>query len=411
MANQEDLKSGTVKFFDDRKGFGFVALANGEDAFVGRGALPGSGYRTLFPNEPVRVRVEHGAKGLQVTQLETPAERGRGVVRDFDFQRGFGVIVDSTGSTLFAHYSNVLTRGGRAELHGGEDVEYFARLRPGRGEAEAYLIKRLDSRQPFERFSYVADQQWQVLAALAEEEDWNYDTPDPDATESAAQAETSELSQRLPILEKYIRYTFSRVQEQGKVVEGHRDEVKFSAFNTGLVTPNQEVIYGLFEAQEAQSDGHGWRFVAWVKASDPRVSGLFLARPSMATYWTDARVLFFEPGREVVIDFDHLIQDNIERYPPALAQNRELARLATVAAVDSAKKRVARNYKTAVPQFHRGEIQLLLPLSLDGTGRAQLALVVRAAGHEYIGETVLGLHEAMSNARLVARPDRDWLKP
>jgi hypothetical protein len=131
----------------------------------------------------------------------------------------------------------------------------------------------------------------------------------------------------------------------------------------------------------------------------------------MATYWTDARVLFFEPGREVVIDFDHLIQDNIGRYPPALAQNRELARMATVAAVDSAKKRVARNYKTAVPQFHRGEIQLLLPLSLDGTGRAQLALVVRAAGHEYIGETVLGLHEAMSNARLVARPDRDWLKP
>jgi len=90
-----------------------------------------------------------------------------------------------------------------------------------------------------------------------------------------------------------------------------------------------------------------------------------------------------------------------------------LARNALMGAEAQIKDRVYRNYKTAVPQYWRGRIQLLLPLCLQEDGRADLALVVEkdADARAYRGNTVLTLDMAYSNARLLARPDRDWLKP
>lgn len=75
------------------------------------------------------------------------------------------------------------------------------------------------------------------------------------------------------------------------------------------------------------------------------------------------------------------------------------------------QQRVYRNYKTAIPQFHRGEIQLLLPLCLERPDRADLALVVSRVGDCYRGDTVLTLQMAYNNARLLTRPDREWLTP
>ena len=46
-----------------------------------------------------------------------------------------------------------------------------------------------------------------------------------------------------PILENYIRHTFVKVYEEGKVLEQHG----YAIFNTGLVTDYQEEIYGLFQ--------------------------------------------------------------------------------------------------------------------------------------------------------------------
>ena len=53
-----------------------------------------------------------------------------------------------------------------------------------------------------------------------------------------------------------------------------------------------------------------------------------------------------------------------------------------------------------------------MPLDLTGDGRADLALVVSGVGDRaYRGHTVLTLDMAYTNARLVARPDSDWLLP
>ena len=56
-------------------------------------------------------------------------------------------------------------------------------------------------------------------------------------------------------------------------------------------------------------------------------------------------------------------------------------------------------------------IQLLLPLCLNQPDRADLALVVDKVGNSYRGNTVLTLDMAYRNARLITRPDSDWLRP
>ncbi|TDU83996.1 cold shock CspA family protein [Kribbella voronezhensis] len=391
-------RAAAVKFFDDHKNFGFVEIPGLGDAYVHRTALPGEGYRTLVSGEPVLVEFAEGERGLQVTAVQRPPQRRSGTVVSFDFSRGYGMIKDGgPGDEVFVHYSNILGSSGKAELLVGESVEFF-RKSTDRGD-QAIFVKRLDARHPWDRFAYVPVEAYQRLADICEPEDWTLEAEDSHATPG-----------RLPILESYIRYTFARVEEQGQIPEGaDADSTRVAAFNTGLVTTNQEEIYGFFA--ESRDAAHDWHFVDWTKASDNRLSGVFDERPRLAQYWEDPAILFYDVRRPLILDWDHFVEDNIHRYPEGFRDNPALARAATMAAVETAKQRVARNYKTAVPQFHRSEVQLLLPLSIDASGMAQLALVVRRVGNEYVGETVLPLHMAIKNARLLARPDRDWLQP
>lgn len=394
-----EARSATVKFFDEHKRFGFVEIPGLGDAYVHASALPGEGYRTLVTGEPILVEVAEGERGLQVSSVLRPPQRRSGTVASFEFARGWGYVKDDeTDEELFVHYSNVLTSGGKAELVEGERVDFF-RKDAERGP-QAIYVKRIDARTPWDRFAYVRVEDYQPLAALAEPEDWSLESEDARGGQG-----------RLPLLESYVRHTFARLAEQEAIARGvSQDRVDVAAFNTGLVTPNQEEIYGYFSSQNVQ-EGYEWRFVAWTKASDNRLAGVFDKRPLLARYWEDPSVLFYDARRPLILDWDHFVEDNIHRYPDGFREQPNLARAATIAAVEVAKQRVQRNYKTAVPQFHRGEVQLLLPLSLDGSGQAHLALVARRAGREYLGETVLTLSMAIKNARLLARPDRDWLKP
>jgi CspA family cold shock protein len=63
------MERGTVKWFNQAKGFGFIKRANGPDVFVHYKAIDGDGFKTLNENEEVEFEVQQGPKGLQATKV------------------------------------------------------------------------------------------------------------------------------------------------------------------------------------------------------------------------------------------------------------------------------------------------------------------------------------------------------
>jgi cold shock protein len=63
------MVSGTVKWFDSNKGYGFIRPEHGEDVFVHLSALQGSGLQTLQEGQAVEFDIEQGRKGPQAANL------------------------------------------------------------------------------------------------------------------------------------------------------------------------------------------------------------------------------------------------------------------------------------------------------------------------------------------------------
>ncbi|MEO5596802.1 MAG: cold-shock protein [Lysobacteraceae bacterium] len=66
----DDRQLGTVKWFNDAKGFGFIARENGEDVFVHFRAIQGDGFKSLKEGQKVSFKVVQGQKGLQAEEVE-----------------------------------------------------------------------------------------------------------------------------------------------------------------------------------------------------------------------------------------------------------------------------------------------------------------------------------------------------
>jgi len=64
-----DRVSGTVKWFDRRKGYGFIAQAEGPDVFVHHSGIRGEGFRNLTAGQSVEFSVETGPRGLQAQDV------------------------------------------------------------------------------------------------------------------------------------------------------------------------------------------------------------------------------------------------------------------------------------------------------------------------------------------------------
>tara|TARA_A100000164_G_C21621673_1_gene636883 strand:- start:506 stop:721 length:216 start_codon:yes stop_codon:yes gene_type:complete len=67
MSDQNE--TGTVKWFNDEKGYGFIARENGDDVFVHFTAINADGRRTLLEGQQVTFEVESGQKGPQASNV------------------------------------------------------------------------------------------------------------------------------------------------------------------------------------------------------------------------------------------------------------------------------------------------------------------------------------------------------
>ncbi len=63
------MSRGTVKWFNDSKGYGFITLREGEDVFVHFTAIMGEGFRTLTEGEEVELELAETDKGQQASNV------------------------------------------------------------------------------------------------------------------------------------------------------------------------------------------------------------------------------------------------------------------------------------------------------------------------------------------------------
>lgn len=63
------MSQGTVKWFNDQKGFGFITADDGLDYFVHHSSILGNGFKTLFEGAEVQFSIEKSEKGLRAVQV------------------------------------------------------------------------------------------------------------------------------------------------------------------------------------------------------------------------------------------------------------------------------------------------------------------------------------------------------
>lgn len=213
------------------------------------------------------------------------------------------------------------------------------------------------------------------------------------------------------ILKNYIEYTFLRLKEEGKVYEGDDHAI----FNTGLYNIYDNPIYALFSLNRIP-DRQKWFLNGFF--NEYEVSAYFNTIsdfPLRANYFEDPSALVFDVNYKILLQYSHILQDreNVERFPMQFRTSGLPLKNILDSSVDIAQKRISANYKTAVPQYHKGRIQLLIPLCVARSEEPYLALVVSKNENRrsYLGHTCLTLDMAYNNARLIARPDSLWLKP
>ena len=247
----------------------------------------------------------------------------------------------------------------------------------------------------------------------------NYDSIISDLASNLAQKEDWDFldshHKNYSILKNYLEFTFRKLSQEKKIYFTTGN--KYACFNTGLVTENYEDIFALFEEYKnpKKPNRSPFFFKAFVKKSDNTFLKFFSSNiPDVADFFEKPELLIFNPKCDLIPDLDHIIKDNLSRFPPHLqvADDAELRRQ-LVGAIDEVKKKVRSNYKIAVPQFYDGRIQLLLPLCLtSGSPNPDLALVTHKLNDlTYTARTCLTLKMAYTNARLIVKPQSNWLKP
>lgn len=237
------------------------------------------------------------------------------------------------------------------------------------------------------------------LERIAEHEKWRF-------------RDSSAVDGEMNVLFYYIVHTFDRCFTQGKISVG-TDETT-AAFNTGLLTDAGEQILGVFTLFDHYNENdplsNYWYLYGFYRESDRYFLDTGLDIPEMATYFEDYGELYFDPELEISPNYNHILDDNRDRLPPELQQmDKPTAAAVLDGFVSHAIKRIRRNSRIPVPQYYNGRIMFLIPLKAFGD--EPIVLAVEKYEGKYRANTILTLNMAYNCARLLTKPESNWLLP
>lgn len=241
-----------------------------------------------------------------------------------------------------------------------------------------------------------------ILASIAEEEKWSFSRNVAD--------------EPFKILKNYIEFTYNRLVEEDKLLIS--DDGENMCFNTGLLTKYHHEIIALFSKYEGNFD-YKWYLIGFFRSSDGRYTGVFKDIPLIADYTQDTSELVYDRHLKIVVQKEHIIDDNFERFLNAGYNNKALINALLDDAQRTIELKLARNYKLALPFYYHNtetgerKIQLLAPLYMAGAP-VRLAIVLdkrkTAIDEHYEAITIIPVDLAYMNSRVIVKPEEEWAR-
>lgn len=258
----------------------------------------------------------------------------------------------------------------------------------------------------------IINRELEKLKKLAEPEEWN-------STDSYFDNDR---------LYYYIVKTFDRCYEQDKIMESTNGDS--SIFNTGLLTPHGEEIYGYFVINKPSKQCENpqkWFFKSFIKESDRLFTDYFIITPKLANYTDNYADYYFDADKEISCNIGHIMDDHwssiasldddneiiISRFPENLVKlGKTVISSLIMNAFNVAKIRIKRNNRLVIPQYYNNEIMYLIPINIPITDDeyCTLALAVEKTNTgNYRANTIFTIDMAYSKARLIMKPESNWL--
>ncbi len=188
--------------------------------------------------------------------------------------------------------------------------------------------------------------------------------------------------------------------------------------NTGLLTEYHQEIVGVF-SKYAGPLSFKWFLTGFYKISDRKFTQIFDTIPQIADYIQKVDDLVYDKRLKIIVQKDHIINDNFSRFQDAGYNNPQLINALLDDAIKTIELKLARNYKLALPFYYHNtetndnKIQLLAPLYMAGAP-VRLALVLdrrqTSSDEYYEAITVLPVDWAYMNARVIVKPEEEWAK-
>ena len=229
----------------------------------------------------------------------------------------------------------------------------------------------------------------------------------------------------VPKLKNYLNYTFKRLLDLEQKTPGRYFFLSkggdWVSFNTGLHNNHGADLLAIFEKFKPRVGAvlkavPDYVFKGCYAPNDRHYRDRFGTDvPDIAWYASDSRDFVFDTSYRLERDvFDHLFDRAKERAGLPNASD-EVVRNYLRGALENLVPKIRRNYKVAIPVYYVEEkrMQLLLPfISASNSNDVSCFLVERDDElKSYQLKTIFDLDQAYFSARLITRPDKDWLNP